>query len=284
MRRLLAVLGSDVTHSLSPLLHGAAAQALDLEVAYVPVSCPDVPAFLRAVSSLKNLLALGANVTIPYKLEALRLCDRVSARALAIGAVNTLCFSSGETLGENTDGPALVRIIESLPPDRLGRVHILGAGGVARAAAWAVGQLKLSEVFVSARRGADDIACLCGATPGPLEPVRGATLVISAVPGREEIADLAMSKWLDLSEKPAILDLAYGGLSRQSPLVRRASAAGLAAADGREMLAEQAALSLCRWTGADLAPVRSAMREAIGLAGASSWGNQQSSADSECSP
>ena len=117
MKRLLAVLGQDTSKSLSPLLHGAAALECDLPIAYIPVSCPDADHFHRAVQALRTLGAIGCNVTIPYKHEAMQLADRSSTTAQEIGAVNTLTFSDdGRIQGDNTDGPGLVQVYRSLPP------------------------------------------------------------------------------------------------------------------------------------------------------------------------
>jgi shikimate dehydrogenase len=257
MRRLLAVLGRDVSRSLSPLLHGAAASTLGLDVAYVPVSCGDADHFRRAVDALICLGALGANVTIPYKDHARQLATELSATAAEIGAVNTLTFSTGKIAGDNTDGPGLLRTFEDMPDDRFARVQILGAGGAARAAVWAVRARGAGEIRVCARRG--------GAGVKPLEPFQGATLVISSLPNDAAIAADVLARWIDLAARPFLYDLAYGGPGEASPLVARAREAGLSACDGQHMLLEQAALALAGWTGGEVSAIRVAMRAALAL-------------------
>jgi shikimate dehydrogenase len=265
MKRLLAVLGRDVSRSLSPLLHGAAAIECGLEIAYVPVSCPDADHFHRAVQALRTLGAIGCNVTIPYKSDALALADRSSTTAQEIGAVNTLTFSDdGRIQGDNTDGPGLVRVIQSLPPGALARVQILGAGGAARAAAWAASRAGAEEIHICARRNADQIA-ITGARAHGLAKIKGATLVVSALPNDRTLAKKIVSAWIDEASHPYVLDLAYGDLQTESPLVLNARASGLSSSDGRSMLVEQAALSLALWTGGEVSRIRAAMRKAIGL-------------------
>jgi shikimate dehydrogenase len=265
MKRLLAVLGHDVSRSLSPLLHGSAAQECGLEVAYVPISCVDAEHFHRAVQALRTLGAIGCNVTIPYKHDALALADRNSTTALEIGAVNTLTFSDdGRIQGDNTDGPGLVRVYQSLPAGSLARVQILGAGGAAKAAAWAASRAGAEEIHVCARNNADQVATT-GAQAHGLGKIKGATLVVSALPNDRELAKKVLASWIDETSHPYVLDLAYGDLESETSLVLGARAAGLPSADGRAMLVEQAALALALWTGGEVSRIRAAMRRAIGL-------------------
>lgn len=266
MRRLLAVIGRDVSGSLSPHIHRAAADALEIDVAYVPISVRDSTHFGLAVDALRCIGALGANVTIPYKTPALVLSDRVSTTATEIGAVNTLTFASdGRIQGDNTDGPGLLRVLSNLAPGTFERVQIIGAGGAAKAAAWAVAQLDCGSVHVTARRGAEAVAALAGGEAHGLERIAGVTLVVSAVPGDPALARSVLADYVDDRQRPVVCDLAYGGLDRESPLALLARSAQLVAFDGRSMLAEQGALALSLWTGGELARIRAAMREALAL-------------------
>ncbi len=268
MRRLAAVLGRDVSQSLSPLLHNTAAAQLDLQVAYVPVSCGDTAKFGEAVRALGVLGAVGANVTVPYKRAALALAQEVSSSAQEIGAVNTLTYAEDRLQGDNTDGPGMVRALSRLSQSRLERVQILGAGGAARAVAWALARLGAREVIVTARRNAEPVAELAGGEARTLEAVPDATLVISTLPGDVAIAREAIRAWVDTGAKPLIYDLAYGTLgakAEDSPLVLAAKLEGLRAQDGRVLLVEQAALSLSLWTGCDVSRARSVMGAALGI-------------------
>lgn len=268
MRRLLAVLGQDVSRSLSPFLHDAAARALGIDVAYVPVSCATEAAFDRALAALGDLKALGANVTIPYKLRALESAAGASPIARAIGAANTLTFRPAGGFGaDNTDGPALVALFDALPKARLERVQILGAGGSARAAAWALAELGVRETHVCARSRAAECAALCSGQPHPLEPVRGATLVISSLPSstNEGLVTNILDRLIDADAMPMVFDLTYEGIGAQSALSREARARGLEASDGLAMVVEQAARALALWTGGELSRILASMREAADL-------------------
>lgn len=273
MIRLCAVLGSDVSQSLSPRLHDAAARALDLPIRYVPVSCPDEAAFHRSLDALAVLGAKGANVTIPYKHLALQRADRLLPAAKAISAVNTLTWHEGALVGDNTDGDGLLRVLMDLPDPCFKRVQLLGAGGAAKAAVYALkarsarSAQSAGSIVVSARSKAEALAEAMGVESGPLAPVEGASLVISALPKSRDLAETILGEWVDLASKPRVLDLAYGSLTSLSPLAKAAQERGLWAADGRAMLVEQAALSLFAWTEAPPRAIREAMWESMTIPG-----------------
>ena len=265
MSRLLAVLGKDVSASLSPKLHNAASAACQLGVVYTALNCPSESDFHEMIHALRVLKARGCNVTIPYKTNAFALADEYSLAAKTLGVANTLTFEKDKIYADNTDGDGLKRVIQDLHDTCLDRVQILGAGGAARAAAWAVQSLGAKEILVSARSKADIVAGLVGGKAGLLQPVNEASLVISSLPKDNELAHRALRDWIDVQSKPTILDLAYGNLDELSPLASKARALGLAATDGRGMLVEQAALSLTSWVGGQVSErIRKSMWEALG--------------------
>jgi shikimate dehydrogenase len=259
VRRLLAVLGRDVSRSRSPELHARAAAALGLDVAYVPVCCADEAHFDRAVLALGTLGARGANVTIPYKARALAQATVVTPRAELMGAANVLSFEpDGAVLADNTDGPALVEVLGAYDPRSLERVVVLGAGGAARAVVWALGQVGAREVVVCAR-DPSQAERLVGLAPGARAAELGAveaSLVVSSLPGDPSLAVTALDRWI---RAPAVLDLAYGPPGQPSALAAAARARGLRAEDGLAMLVGQAALSLGAWTGAEPQAIHAAM-------------------------
>jgi shikimate dehydrogenase len=143
----LGVLGWPVSHSRSPAIHNAALAALDMEgwrYQRLPVP-PEL--FDETVRALGAAGFVGANVTIPHKRAALALATGASDAAMAIGAANTLSFEpSGAIVAENTDAPGLIAALDE--PPRGKRALILGAGGSARAAAWALREAGASDVAV----------------------------------------------------------------------------------------------------------------------------------------
>ena len=134
----LGVVGWPVAHSRSPAMHNAALQAVglsDWRYQRLPVA-PEL--LLETVRALPGAGFVGANVTIPHKQAALALADEATDAARAIGAANTLTFAPGGAVAaDNTDAPGLLAALGDLRPER---VLILGAGGSARAAAYALAQ------------------------------------------------------------------------------------------------------------------------------------------------
>ncbi|MBX2811192.1 MAG: hypothetical protein KTR25_05260 [Myxococcales bacterium] len=263
---LLAVLGGDVSRSLSPLIHEAASRAMGFRFAYLAVSAADANDFERKVEALRVLGALGANVTIPFKRKAKTLCGVCSEVATSIGVVNTMIFRpDGVIEGDNTDGPGLLSDFSQRPANQLRVVRILGAGGAARAVAWAAREVGAGVIEVAARRAeeARSVAEPFGARATSLDAGEPPTLVVSTLPNDPQIAEDAVQRWFDTRLQPAVLDLAYNEPDAPPPLVRIARSVGLDAQDGLGLLVEQGALSFCRWTGADLASVRQAMSNAL---------------------
>lgn len=283
MRRLLAVLGRNVSRSLSPRLHAAAAAALGLDLAYVPVSVPHERGFVRAVDALAALGAVGANVTIPFKDAALRLSTALDPAAREIGAVNTLSFRADGLHGANTDGPGLVDCLRARSADRLdGEVWVLGAGGVARAAVWAAARAGAARVRVFARREASAAALAelaAVVVPDAPDGSRGLadgldaleararqappSLVISAVPAEARLVERLLAALPTTAPRPQLHDLAYAGADAPTSAVQVWRAAGGEAWDGRALLVAQAALAFSAWTSAPVDAVRAAMIEVL---------------------
>ncbi len=215
---LAGVLGFPVAHSRSPALMNAAFAALGLE-GWHYVKLPVAPARLEElVRALPGSGYRGANVTIPHKLAAHALADELGEAAAAIGAVNTLTFTpEGAIRGDNTDAPGLLDALgQPVPASAL----VLGAGGAARAAVWALREAG-AEVTVwnrtpeRARALADELGVSHAEHPGPAELLVNATSV-GLRPG--DALD-----GLPLVEAPVVADLVYGDEPTQ--LVRWAARA-----------------------------------------------------------
>src|ERR671934_498928 len=133
----LAVLGHPVAHSRSPAMQNAALHELGLAPAWRYEAIDVAPeAFDDRGRAMPAQGFAGANATVPHKLAALRVAGEVSAAAREIGAANTLSFRAGLIVADNTDAPGLLAAIGE--PPRSKRALVLGAGGAARAAAWAL--------------------------------------------------------------------------------------------------------------------------------------------------
>ena len=223
---------------------------LDWRYLHLPVP-PEL--FAETVRALPGSGYRGANVTIPHKLAAHDLADELTEAAAAIGAVNTLGFEGGRITGDNTDAGGL---IDALGGERPASALVLGAGGAARAAVWALREAG-AEVTVwnrtpeRARALADEFGVAAAERPAAMELLVNATSIGLA---RGDSVDA-----LPLVEAGTVVDLVYG--TEPTELVRWAERRGARVIDGLEILVRQGARSLERWTGQS-APV-DAMRRAV---------------------
>ncbi len=151
--RVYGLLGADVTRSLSPVLHNRAFEARGMDAVYVPVQAEALPAFLEA---LPVLGLSGFSVTRPYKTAILPHLHEVEETAALCGSVNTVVVSEDGTLrGSTTDGHGVVAPLKRRIDLKGKSVVILGAGGAARAAAFALVHRGARVTAARARRGAD---------------------------------------------------------------------------------------------------------------------------------
>jgi shikimate dehydrogenase len=246
----LGVLGWPVAHSRSPAIHNAALAALGMdEWRYQLLPVPS-----RLLSETTRALGqsgfVGANVTIPHKHAALELADSASDAAAAIGAANTLTFApDGAIAAENTDAPGLIAALGE-PPRGL-RALVLGAGGSARAAVWALRQAGASEVAVwnRTRERAEALARELGVRA--LARAEPADLLVNCTsvglqPTPNELAALGLTR-SSVGDYPVVVDLVYRG--GRTELVSAAEEHGARTLDGLEILVAQGALSFELWTG-----------------------------------
>lgn len=263
-RTRLGVVGWPVAHSRSPQMMQAALAAVDL-TGWRYQLLPLPPDLVReTILALPHAGFRGVNVTIPHKAAALDLADTASPAARSIGAANTLVFEpSGAVSAENTDAPALIAALPFAPSGRTALV--LGAGGSARAAVWALLNAGAAEVRIWSRRPeqARQLAEELGATVA--ETPRGSDFLVNCTPvGMSE--EGAGFKPLpiaadELAMCECVVDFAYGRV--ETSLVRSARSLGVPAIDGFELLVGQGALSFERFTGlpAPVEAMRAAARE-----------------------
>jgi shikimate dehydrogenase len=258
----LGVIGWPVAHSRSPAIHNAALAAAGLE-SWRYQLLPVAPALLaELVGALPAAGFRGINVTIPHKEAALDLATAPSDRARAIGAANTLVFEAGGVVvADNTDAPAL---LGALPLAVAGRsALVLGAGGSARAAVWALrnGGAEV-KIWNRTRERADRLAAQLGASVAV--GAQPADLLVNCTAiGLAGAASQGLPVPADrLTDFGCVVDLVYadGGTG----LIRAARERGVAAVDGLELLVRQGALSFELFTGRP-APLE-VMRRAVGLA------------------
>jgi shikimate dehydrogenase len=263
----LGVLGWPVAHSRSPAMHNAAFASLGLtgwRYQRLPVP-PEL--FSETTRSLGASGFLGANVTIPHKQAALLVSDRASEAATAIGASNTLTFAADGTIAaENTDAPGLITALGRSP--RGMRALVLGAGGSARAAAWALREAGASEVSVwnrtpaRARALASDLGVRVLSKPEPADLLINCTSVgLEQGSGEEDSLRQLGLTYERIGDYTEVVDMVYR--SGSTPLLAAAAAHGARTLDGLEILLAQGAISFELWTGeaAPLEVMRSALRD-----------------------
>lgn len=263
-RKRLGVVGWPVAHSRSPRMMEAALAAVGLsDWRYQLLPLP--PEVVReTILALPQAGFRGVNVTIPYKATALGLADAASPTARAIGAANTLLFEpTGTIVAENTDAPALIAALPLAPSGRTALV--LGAGGSARAAVWALLSAGAAEVRIwnrhpeRARRLAEELGASVADGPHRADLLVNCTPVgmTEELPGFKALPvgadELAMCE--------CVVDFAYG--QAETSLVRSARSLGVPAIDGLDLLVGQGALSFERFTGlpAPVEAMRTAARE-----------------------
>jgi shikimate dehydrogenase len=258
----LGVLGWPVAHSRSPAIHNAALKAVGLEDWRYQLLPVPRGLFAETLRALPAAGFRGANVTIPHKEAALELSTDRTPRAEAIGAANTLMFDrSGAIRADNTDAPGL---IAALPFAAAGSTAlILGAGGSARAAVWALLDAGAAEVRVWNRTPARArlLAERLGATPAqraePADFLVNCTAV--GLEAEDPFKQLPIAAD-DLARYRCVVDLVYTELA--TVLVREAQARSVQVVDGLDVLIGQGALSFEQFTGRG-APV-DVMRAAVG--------------------
>ncbi|WP_025274827.1 shikimate dehydrogenase [Haloglycomyces albus] len=262
-----AVLGSPVSHSLSPTIHNAGYQASGLhDWLYTRHEC-DREALAPFLEGIDDTWA-GLSLTMPLKEVALDLADEVSATAAALGAANTFVFTSGKVLADNTDAVGLIDAFHEAGVSAADGFSILGAGGTARAALGAAAELNATSVNVFARRRTairelEPVAAALGLHLRyreweTLPEAADSEIVVSTVP--KGVVDDYEIPWSTFN---TVFDVVYD--PRPTPLLRRAARNGATTIDGLALLLHQAVHQWTRFTGRETAPV-AAMRAALDTA------------------
>lgn len=149
---LMCLLGSPCKHSISPMMHNKAFEALGLDYRYLAFEVNETT-LKTAVEGLKALGARGFNLTMPCKNQMVSLCDELSPAAKLIGAVNTVVNNNGILTGHNTDGIGYMQSVKDAGFDIIGKkMTLLGAGGAATAILVQAALDGVSEISVFLRK------------------------------------------------------------------------------------------------------------------------------------
>lgn len=268
---LAGVIGSPVSHSRSPALHGYWLKKYGIRGFYVPleVAQADLETVLRTMPSMGFV---GANVTIPHKESALRIADIVSDRAALIGAANTLIFRpDGKIHADNTDGYGFLENLRQGAPGwraDAGPCAVLGAGGAARAVLAALIEAGAEEIRLTnrTRNRAEALRTEFGTKVVVYDWVQAGNAIDGAatVVNTTSLGMVGKSEFrvpLDgLSRDAVVTDLVYTPLD--TTLLIRAREAGCRTVDGLGMLLHQAVPGFERWFGVR-PDVDEVLREAV---------------------
>lgn len=274
--RLVGIIGWPVAHSLSPIMQNAAFAALGLDWFYVPL--PVAPENVgHALEGLKALNFAGVNVTIPHKQAVMPYLQEISESAQNIGAVNTIVIRDGRLYGYNTDRVGFLNSLQEEGFEPAGKhCVVLGAGGAARAVAFALAGAGAASIFVLNRTVeraeflVEDLASKYAAVHFASEALARETLLDlnDSVDLIVNTTSLGMYPRVETSPWPAdvpvpaqatVCDLVY--TPTRTMFLRRAEAAGAKTIDGVGMLVHQGATAFKFWTGQP-APVE-VMRQAV---------------------
>jgi 3-dehydroquinate dehydratase/shikimate dehydrogenase len=245
--RVYGVIGDPIGHSLSPLMHNAAFAARAVDAVYLPFRVRRLDDFIKAV---REFGISGFSVTLPHKENILKYLDGCDPLAVEIGAVNTVQVRRGGRLyGYNTDYTGVLQSIERHVPLAGSRVLLAGAGGSARAAAFALAKSGASVVVWARRPGKarelaravggeaidraalrkEEFDAIVNCTPVGMYPGGGSPLEASEVNAR------------------VVMDLIYRPLKTE--LLKKAERRGIAVISGVEMFLAQGAAQWEIWTG-----------------------------------
>jgi shikimate dehydrogenase len=255
------LLGDPVEGSLSPAMHNAAFRELGMAAVYVAVGVPRD--FLGdIVNGIRSLGVKGFNVTIPYKITVIDLLDELDDSASSVEAVNTVVNSQGRLIGYNTDGEGALRALE----ERLGlirgkRVLLLGAGGAARAIAYAL--VKEGCGVTVANRTLSKAEALASIVKRRLNrelsviPLERSELEKALRETEILVNATSVGMYPNMKETLVTADMLHPGLvvmdivykPPMTMLLQEAEKAGATVINGLGMLVHQAGLSFRIWTG-----------------------------------
>jgi shikimate dehydrogenase len=250
-----AVIGNPVSHSLSPAIHARFARAMGEAIEYAPLMAP-LDGFAATAERFFAQGGCGANVTLPFKLDAFRFAAQASERARLAGAANFLALRGGAIEADNTDGVGLVADLRGNLALALAasRILVIGAGGAARGVIAPLLAERPRRLVIAnrtperARELAARFAALGALEAASLDaiPDEEFDLVLNATSTSTHGEALALPAHV---LKPGALayDMAYGAGARA--FLDHARTRGARTSDGLGMLVEQAAESYLLWRG-----------------------------------
>lgn len=260
--KLCAVIGNPIGHSMSPAIHNAALDFLNLDYVYVAFKVEDVKNALSGMKALTNFR--GLSVTIPHKMEIIKYVDEINDLDRSIGSINTVINENGKLIGMGTDGPAALKALVDAGVELSGKnVAMVGSGGVARAIAFTlaqkggVGKISLLDIDQNMLQGlAEDLK---SGTDADIESfvsndasiakiMSYADIIVNCTPvGMHPHEGVSIVPAELFRDGQAVFDVIYNPI--ETKFLTDATSRGLIAVSGVDMFINQAAMQFEHFTG-----------------------------------
>ncbi|PYZ94218.1 shikimate dehydrogenase [Salipaludibacillus keqinensis] len=261
MKQVYGVIGHPISHSLSPLMHQAAFNELNIDASYLAFDVHE-NRLKEAMDGVRGLGISGLNVTIPHKVNVMEYLDNIDPLAQRIGAVNTVVNRDGKLTGYNTDGEGYIQALLPVLPKTLNkmRVLILGAGGAAKGVAMTLGMTGAKELYIANRtiQRAEQLAEECSSL------TNAAAISIQLAQARLTEFDLIVNTTSigmtpHVDQMPLSLEMIARGVvvsdliytPSKTRWLREAERKGATIQNGLGMFINQGALAFEKWTGQD---------------------------------
>ena len=272
--QIAGLVGSPVSHSLSPHMHNAAFAACQINGVYLPFEVRALDGFMRRMvhphTREMDWNLCGLSVTAPHKQAIMAHLDWIDPAAGEIGAVNTVCLRDGELHGYNTDAAAALAPLEGLIDLRGARAAVIGAGGAARSVLWSRRERGARATLFAryeeraretASRFDTELRSLDGAQFKDFELVVNATPLGTRRSSDASHEDETPVRSAQLRGAGVVYDLIYN--PSETRLMREAREAGCRTVGGLGMLLAQGAEQFRLWTGRE-APLEAMSKAARG--------------------
>lgn len=265
--QICAVIGNPIGHSLSPAIHNAAFEFLDLDFIYLAFPVEDVKGVLAGMRAIKNFR--GMSVTIPHKTQAIKYVDEIASVDRHIGSINTVIHEHNKLVGLGTDGAGALKAFADSGVNLDGKnILILGAGGAARAISFTLAEkTKVAELLLLDINNEQLVGLKTDLETGTDTLIKAAMMTEDTLATAMEYADViiqctpvGMFPNVNASiispelfqPGQVVFDIVYTPL--ETKLLTDAKSRGLLIISGVEMFINQAALQFKHFTGVD-APV-----------------------------
>lgn len=263
----LFILGKSIGYTLSPKIYNRLFVEKNIDAQYTVVDAPTEQDAVKSIIECRNdVRCLGFNVTKPYKLLAYHHIDQLDEHAARIGAINTVVrLSCGELKGYNTDWLGVIEPLEKLdPPAKYDTLLLIGAGGAARAALYAL-RSRVRKAYIVSRTGVTaqqlarevrrwgfDVEGLKASPQTYARILPRVDLLINATPASSDTMSPIPREILDkyLQQSTTVFDMVYKPLD--TLLLRVARLKGCKVIDGLWMLVHQARHNIRIWFGLDV--------------------------------